>query len=77
MFVTSYFLLYLCEYTILNVSGILAVVVLGLFMAANGKTKIYQESEYAVRTVWKFMSAATGIVAMCITGVLIGIHIYQ
>lgn len=76
MFVTSYFLLYLCEYTILNVSGILAVVVLGIFMAASGKTKIYLESEYAVRTVWQFISAASGVVATCITGVLIGVNIY-
>lgn len=77
MFFTSYFLLYICEYTILTVSGVLAVVVLGLFMAANGKTKIYAESEYAVRTVFKFLSASSGIVAFTITGVLIGIHIYK
>lgn len=75
MFFISYFLLYICEYTILTVSGVLAIVVLGLYMAANGKTKIYSESEYAVRTVFKFLSATSGIVATCITGVLIGIHI--
>lgn len=77
MFFTSYFLLYICEYTILTVSGLLAVVVLGLYMAANGKMKIYAESEYAVKTVFKFLSQSSGIVAFSVTGVLIGIHIYK
>ena len=37
----------MAEFTFLHVSGILAIVVLGLFMSAFGKVNIYSESEHA------------------------------
>lgn len=53
-FICCYIVFYLAEFTFFHVSGILAIVVLGLFMSAFGKTKIYPESEHAVHTVWSF-----------------------
>ena len=53
-FITCYICFYIAEFTFLNVSGILSVVFLGLFMSAYGKTKIYPESEHAVHTIWSF-----------------------
>lgn len=53
-FMTCYITFYFAEFTFLQVSGILAIVVLGLFMSAFGKSNIYPESEHAVHTVWSF-----------------------
>jgi hypothetical protein len=53
-FIVCYICFYIAEFTFVAVSGILSIVVLGLFMSANGKTKIYPESEHAVHTVWAF-----------------------
>ena len=46
-FFTCYIAFYMAEFTFLHVSGILAIVVLGLFMSAFGKVSIYPESEHA------------------------------
>ncbi len=46
-FVCCYICFYVAEFTFLHVSGILSICVLGLFMSAFGKTKIYSESEHA------------------------------
>lgn len=46
-FVLCYILFWLAEFTAIHVSGILAIVSLGLFMSAFGKTNIYSESEHA------------------------------
>ena len=39
----------MAEFTFIHVSGILSIVVLGLFMSAFGKTNIYAESEHSGR----------------------------
>jgi NhaP-type Na+/H+ or K+/H+ antiporter len=44
MVVGAYFCFYIAELTFLKVSGILAIVTLGLYMSAVGKRKIYPES---------------------------------
>ena len=43
-FVGAYLCFYLAEFTSFKVSGILSIVVLGLYMSAVGKRKIYPES---------------------------------
>ena len=43
-FVSCYLCFYIAEFTWVKVSGILSIVVLGLYMSAVGKTKIYPES---------------------------------
>lgn len=53
-FVMCYLLFYVAENFHYEVSGILALVTLGLFMSAMGKTSIISESEHAVHTVWSF-----------------------
>lgn len=45
--VACYLCFYIAEFTFIKVSGILSIVVLGLFMSAFGKAKIYPESEHA------------------------------
>lgn len=53
--VGAYLCFYLAEFTFLKVSGILSIVVLGLYMSAVGKRKIYPESEHALHNVWSFI----------------------
>jgi hypothetical protein len=74
-FVVCFVCFYLAEFTFLSVSGILAVGVLGLFMSANGKTKIHPQSENSVYTVWAFAQYACETLIFLLSGVLIGIYI--
>ena len=53
-FIACFICFYCAEFTFLHVSGILSIVVLGLFMSANSKSKIYPESEHAIHVVWGF-----------------------
>lgn len=46
-FITCYICFFFAEFTFVHVSGILSIVVLGLFMSAFGKISIYPESEHA------------------------------
>ncbi|EGR34487.1 sodium hydrogen exchanger family protein, putative [Ichthyophthirius multifiliis] len=74
-FIVCYICFYLAEFTFLAVSGILSIVVLGLFMSANGKVKIYPESEHAVHTVWSFAQYVCETLIFLLTGLLIGVEI--
>lgn len=71
-FITCYICFYLAEFTFLHVSGILALVVLGLFMSAHGRTKIYPESEHSVHTVWSFVQYGCETIIFLLTGVIVG-----
>lgn len=73
-FIACYIVFYFAEFTFFHVSGILAIVVLGLFMSAFGKTKIYPESEHAVHTVWSFAQYGCETIIFLLTGVLIGVE---
>lgn len=52
-FVMCYLLFFFSE-TYFNVSGILALVTLGLFMSSMGKTRIHHEAEHSLHVVWSF-----------------------
>ena len=54
-FIGAYLTFYIAEFTWVKVSGILAVVTLGLYMSAVGKRKIYPESEHAMHHVWSYV----------------------
>jgi len=53
--VTAYMLFFICEYHTVHVSGIIAIVTLGLFMSHNGKSRISTESEEAIHAVWSYI----------------------
>lgn len=71
-FIACYICFYLAEFTFLHVSGILAIVVLGLFMSAHGRTKIYPESEHSVHTVWSFVQYGCETIIFLLTGIIVG-----
>jgi len=75
-FVLCYILFWLAEFTFIHVSGILAIVSLGLFMSAFGKTNIYSESEHAVHTIWSFVQYACETLIFLLTGILIGTEMF-
>ena len=49
---TAYICFFTAEHPSVHVSGILALVVLGLYMARQGKTRISSESEHSLHSVW-------------------------
>ncbi len=71
-FVFTYIVFYFTEFTWVNVSGILAVVVLSLMLSSFGKTKLYVDSEHAVKMVWTFAQYACETIIFILTGVEIG-----
>lgn len=60
------------EFTNLHVSGILALVALGLFMTKSGKTRISAESEHAVHHVWGFVGFVAETLIFILSGIIIG-----
>ena len=59
----------------IQVSGIIALVALGLFMAAFGKTRINAESEHAVHTFWKYAVYCAETIIFLMAGIIIGIKV--
>ena len=69
---SSYLIFFLAEYTVIHVSGILAIVTLGFYMTATGKTRISAESEHAVHHVWSYIGFAAETMIFMITGLVMG-----
>ena len=72
---SAYLLFYLTESTSLHVSGILALVVLGLYMTRTGKTRISIASEHAVHHVWGYIGYVAETVVFILSGVIMGIRL--
>ena len=67
-----YLMFYVAESTSLKVSGILALVALGLYMTNSGKTRISAESEHSVHHVWGYFGFIAETVIFILTGVIMG-----
>jgi len=68
----SYIVFFVAESTSLHVSGILAIVCLGLYMTNSGKTHISAESEHAVHHVWGFIGFVAETIIFILTGIIMG-----
>mmetsp|Transcript_5431 Transcript_5431/g.9149 ORF Transcript_5431/g.9149 Transcript_5431/m.9149 type:complete len:461 (+) Transcript_5431:541-1923(+) len=68
----SYLLFFVAESTSVHVSGILAIVALGLYMTNTGKTRISAESEHSVHHVWGYIGFVAETVIFILTGVIMG-----
>ena len=68
----SYIIFFVAESTGLHVSGILAIVCLGLYMTNLGKTKISAESEHAVHHVWGYIGFMAETIIFIMTGIIMG-----
>ena len=73
-FISCYMLFFIAEFVDLGVkiSGIIALVSLGLFMSAFGKTRINAESEHSVHTFWKYTVYCAETIIFLLAGVIIG-----
>ena len=72
-FVGAYLCFYIAEFTWVKVSGILSLVVLGLYMSAVGKKKIYPESEHALHNVWAYIQYSCETLIFILTGCVVGV----
>ena len=70
--IASYTLFFVCEVTDLKVSGILAIVAIGLYMTHSGKTKISAESKHSVHHVWGYIGFVAETVIFLLSGIIIG-----
>lgn len=69
---TSYIIFFIAESTPVEVSGILAIVFLGLYMTNTGKTRISAESEHSVHHVWGYIGFVAETVIFILTGIIMG-----
>lgn len=68
---------YVSENTDLHVSGVLAVVVLGVYMSLFGKTAISAESEHALHHVWGYLGFVAETLIFMLAGIIIGVNIHE
>lgn len=69
---TSYILFFVAESTTVHVSGILAIVTLGLYMTNTGKTRISTESEHSVHNVWSYIGFVAETIIFILAGIIMG-----
>ena len=74
-FIACYILFFLAEAQF-HVSGILALVTLGLFMSAYGKTKIDTDAKEALHAVWSWVQYTCETLIFLLTGLLIGYEVF-
>jgi len=65
-------LFYVAESTSLHVSGIIAIVVMGLYMTNIGKTRISSGSTHAVHHVWSYIGFIAETVIFIVSGIIMG-----
>ena len=70
-FLACYFAFFICEFY-LEVSGIIAIVVLGIAFSISGKSKIHPESESAIHSVWTYVQYVMETVIFLLSGCFIG-----
>ena len=68
----SYMIFYVAESTELKVSGIISIVVMGLYMTNIGKTRISSGSAHAVHHVWSYIGFVAETVIFIVSGIIMG-----
>ena len=69
-FVTVYMSFLISEHEEVKISGTLAIVALGIYMSARGKTYISQLSEQNVNTFWLYLNWCAESVIFVLSGVI-------
>lgn len=70
--VMAYLVFFIAEVTPVHVSGILALVTLGLYMTRSGRVMISAESEHSVHHVWGYIGFLAETVIFILTGLIFG-----
>ena len=76
-FFTCFILFFVAENVDLGirVSGIMALVSLGLFMSIFGKTQISKEAEHTVHIFWKYIVYIAESTMFLLAGILVGVKV--
>jgi NhaP-type Na+/H+ or K+/H+ antiporter len=75
--VAAYMCWFIAENTAVHVSGILAIVALGLYMTHSGKTSISVESEHALHHVWGYVGYCAETLIFMLAGMVIGMDTHR
>ena len=67
-----YILFYIAEHHYVHVSGILALVAMGLYMTNRGRTRISTESEEAIHSIWSYIGFVAETLIFLLTGIVLG-----
>ena len=67
-----YILFYTAEHHSIHVSGILALVAMGLYMTNRGRVGISTESEEAIHAIWSYIGFAAETLIFLLTGLVLG-----
>jgi NhaP-type Na+/H+ or K+/H+ antiporter len=70
----AYLTFYIAEHPLIHVSGILAIVTLGLLMTRAGKASISSRSEHGVHTVWSVIGFYAETLIFMLAGIFFGIE---
>ena len=73
----AYLVFFVAESTPVHVSGILALVSLGLYMTRSGRTMISAESEHSVHHVWGYIGYIAETLIFILTGLIFGERIME
>ncbi|CAK77260.1 unnamed protein product (macronuclear) [Paramecium tetraurelia] len=76
-FVFTYLTFYWAEFCFFKTSGLLAVVGLGLFWSAFGKTRIRSSVEHSVHTVWGFVQYSCDTLIFLLVGIIVGTQVIE
>ena len=75
--IVAYLAFYVSEFTFLKVSGILALVSLGLYMSRSGKTSISRQSHEPLHYIWGYLSYTWETIVFIFAGVIIAAKVLQ
>ena len=67
-----YILFYVAELHAVHVSGILALVAMGLYMTNRGRTRISTESEETIHAIWSYIGFVAETLIFLLTGIVLG-----
>ncbi len=67
-----YILFYVAEHHDVHVSGILALVAMGLYMTNRGRARISTESEEAIHAIWHYIGFVAETLIFLISGIVLG-----
>ena len=67
-----YILFYIAEHHDVHISGILALVAMGLYMTNRGRTRISTESEEAIHSIWSYIGFVAETLIFLLTGIVLG-----
>lgn len=75
--VAAYMVFYTAEIWDLEVSGILALVGLGLYMTKIGKTRISHLSEETLHHIWSYLGYACETLVFVIAGTIVSLKVFE